>query len=314
MQIYLSSWSVRDLLQKGQLSYVRLPAFARDHGFSGVELFDRFFLSVDEGYLREVRGALTAARCGVVVAIGSDFTLAQTRQGWQRQLTQVQRFLKICRELGGMTARVCTGGQGMSVQKLLDWLGVHPLPGQSLHQGLLWQQRLAVRVFSSAAAVRVMSQLKPSPQHNSSKATQQKIERCIAALRDLRPVLEDLDMQIGVENHWGISTDPAMLVDIVRRCESERIGTCPDFGNFHPTQDRYEGLELLALFAKHVHAKSYAFDAAGNETRIDYPRCLRILRDADYDGPLSVEYEGEDDAEVAIQQTRDLILRHWRGA
>ena len=157
-----------------------------------------------------------------------------------------------------------------------------------------------------------MSHLKPLPHQDVRKSTLQKVEHCIAALRSLRPVLEDLEMNIAVENRWGISTDPALLVDIVRRCESERIGTCPDFGNFHPTQDRYDGLELLALFAKHVHAKSYAFDTAGEEMQIDYARCLRILHDAGYNGPLSVEFEGEGEPEAAIRQARDLIKRHWQ--
>jgi len=310
MEIYLSAWSMRAQLQRGTLTYLTLPAYARSHGFCGVELFDRFFAAHTKEYVSEVREALAESSCGVVVAIGSDFTLARSEPGWQEQFDHVRRFLKVCRDLGGNTARVSTGGQDMSVQKFLNWLGSHPLPGQSLDNRHLLQQRLAIRVASSAAALRVMSQLKPLLQRERPKAILLKIERCIAALRELRPVLDDLDMHLGVENHWGISTDPVILVDLIRRCESDRIGTCPDFGNFSPSQDRYEGLELLALLAKHVHAKSRAFDASGEETTIDYRRCLRIFRDAGYDGPFSVEYEGEDDAETAVDRTRDLIRQY----
>jgi sugar phosphate isomerase/epimerase len=311
MEIFLSSWSVRDLLQSRQLNYLSLPGYARKHGFSGVELFDRFFESLDAGYLHKLRDALCAARCGVVVAISSDFTMDRSSDGGQRQFNHAKQFLNICRELGGGIARVSTGGQGISVQKIVEWLGSHPLPWQ---HNEIWQQRVATRVLSSSVAVQVMSRLKPSPHHDLGRSTSQKVERCISALRDLRSMLEDLELKLAIENHWGISTDPAMLVDIIRRCESERIGACPDFGNFHPTQDRYEGLELLAMFAKHVHAKCFSFNAAGEESSIDYQRCLRILDDAGYDGPLSVEYEGDGDAEVTIQQARELIKRHWPAA
>jgi sugar phosphate isomerase/epimerase len=309
MEIYLSSWSVHDLLQSRQLNYLNLPNYARERGFSGIELFDHFFESVDGGYLHELRDALASAQCGVVVAISSDFTTPRLSESGVRQFNRVTQFLKICRELGGAVARVSTGGQDLSVQKIIEWLGSHPLPWQ---HDVIWQQRFATRVLSSPVAVRMMSRLKPSPQHDLGRTTLQKVERCIATLRELRPVLDDLDMQLAIENHWGISTDPAMLVDIVRRCECERIGTCPDFGNFHATQDRYEGLELLALFAKHVHAKCSSFNAAGEESSIDYQRCLRILNDAGYDGSLSVEFEGDDDAEVAVQKARDLIVRYWQ--
>lgn len=308
MEIYLSSWSVRDALHSRKLNYLSLPGYARERGFSGVELFDRYFESLDAGYLQELGNAVKTTRCGVVVAICSDLTMERFSEAAQRQFNHVQKFLKICRELGGATVRVSTGGQGLSVQKIVDWLGSHPLPWQ--HE-IMWQQRMATRVLGSSVAVQAMSRLKPSPQHDLGRATQLKIERCIVMLRELRPVLDDLDMQIAIENHWGISTDPTMLVDIVRRCESERIGTCPDFGNFHPTQDHYEGLELLALFAKHVHAKSSRFTSAGEESSIDYQRCLRIFREAGYDGPISVEYDGGDDPEISVQKTKDLIERHW---
>jgi sugar phosphate isomerase/epimerase len=229
-------------------------------------------------------------------------------EGGQRQSSLVRKFLEICRELGGATARVSTGGQGLSVQKIVDWVGSHPLPGQ---RDALWQQKYATRLLGSAVAVKMMSRVKSGPPSNLSRTTMQKVERCVSTLRALRPVLDDLDMQLAIENHWGISTDPMMLVDIVRRSESDRIGTCPDFANFHPTQDRYEGLELLALLAKHVHVKTHAFDPSGKQISIDVPRCLRILQEAGYDGALSIEYEGDGDVEAAIQKARDLIVEHW---
>lgn len=308
MEIYLSSWSVRDLLLSRQLNYLSLPNYARERGFSGVELFDRFFESLDDGYIRELRDALASARCGVVVAISSDFTMPRLSESGVRQFNHVMQFLKICRELDGKVARVSTGGQGLSAQKVVDWLGSHPLPWQRED---IWQKRFATRVLSSPVAVQMMSRLKPSPQHDLDQSTLQKEQRCIEMLRELRSVLDELDMELAIENHWGISTDPAMLINIVRRSESERIGTCPDFGNFHPTQDRYEGLELLAMFAKHVHAKSASFNNDGEESSIDYQRCLRILKDAGYDGAMSVEFEGDDDPKVAIQKTRDLITNYW---
>ncbi|MGH8223293.1 MAG: sugar phosphate isomerase/epimerase, partial [Woeseiaceae bacterium] len=59
-----------------------------------------------------------------------------------------------------------------------------------------------------------------------------------------------------------------------------------------------------------VSAKSYAFDAAGNELRIDYPRMLKIVLDAGYRGFIGVEWEGEEPGEIeGIRLTRALLER-----
>ena len=44
--------------------------------------------------------------------------------------------------------------------------------------------------------------------------------------------------------------------------------------------------------AKAVSAKSYDFDAVGNETTMDYPRLLKIVWDSGYRSWIGIEYEG----------------------
>lgn len=310
MQIYLSCWSVRTLLKKGELNFLSLPKFARENGFSGVELFDRLFPLRDSHYLAELKAALRDHHCGVVVAIGNDFTLADAK-AWQQQIDHVRRFLEITHFLGGKVARIFLGGQGFSVHKIMTWLGEHPLPGQRQATSMLWQQRLVNALLMNRLIVQLSITLRKK-KSLPSQPQPQKIERCVAALRQLRPTLDQLDLQIGIENHWGLSTNPETVVEIIRRVESPRIGTCPDFGNFTATQDRYAGLQVLSPYVKHVHAKSYQFNGTGEETTIDFARCLKIFHEAGYDGAISVEYEGQDDQRLGSQRTRELILRHWR--
>jgi hypothetical protein len=42
-----------------------------------------------------------------------------------------------------------------------------------------------------------------------------------------------------------------------------------------------------------VSAKCYDFDDAGNETKVDYDRMMKIVLDAGYSGYVGIEYEGE---------------------
>jgi sugar phosphate isomerase/epimerase len=63
-------------------------------------------------------------------------------------------------------------------------------------------------------------------------------------------------------------------------------------------------------FAKGVSAKSYGFDAAGNETTIDFERMLRVVLDAGYRGYVGVEWEGMAPGDVeGIRLTQALLER-----
>ena len=130
-----------------------------------------------------------------------------------------------------------------------------------------------------------------------------------AFVLDLTLAPDAYDINVIVENHGGLSSDGAWLAGVMRRCDHPRVGTLPDFGNFYE-YDRYQGVADLMPFAKAVSAKSYAFDGEGNETKIDYARMMRIVKDAGYRGWVGVEYEGGDaDERAGITRTRELLER-----
>jgi sugar phosphate isomerase/epimerase len=89
-------------------------------------------------------------------------------------------------------------------------------------------------------------------------------------------------------------------------------GTLPDFGNFHLADgkeyDRYKGVAELMPYAKAVSAKSYDFDAEGNETTIDYHKMMKIVLDAGFHGYVGIEYEGPRLSEPeGIRATKKLL-------
>ena len=59
-----------------------------------------------------------------------------------------------------------------------------------------------------------------------------------------------------------------------------------------------------------VSAKSYDFDADGNETTIDYSRILKIVKDAGFKGRIGIEYEGPRlSEEEGVIATKKLLER-----
>jgi sugar phosphate isomerase/epimerase len=118
------------------------------------------------------------------------------------------------------------------------------------------------------------------------------IDRNAESFRDLVAYAAASDIDVLVENHFGLSQDARWLVELVRVVDSPRLGTLPDFGNLPPNVDRYEAVRTMMPQAKAVSAKCYDFDDAGNETTIDFARMLRVVTDAGYHGNVGIEYEG----------------------
>lgn len=122
-------------------------------------------------------------------------------------------------------------------------------------------------------------------------------------------------LNVIVENHGGLSSNGKWLSEVMTRIGRPDTGTLPDFGNFNivpgERYDQYLGVQELMPFAKGVSAKSYAFDAEGNETTIDYTRMMKIVLDAGYRGYVGVEWEGREPENQAegIRLTKALLER-----
>lgn len=118
-------------------------------------------------------------------------------------------------------------------------------------------------------------------------------------------------LNVIVENHGGLSSNGAWLAGVMKTVNNPRCGTLPDFGNFNlgggKTYDRYLGVQELMPFAKAVSAKSHAFDEAGNETKTDYRRMMKIVLDAKYHGFVGIEFEGGGAEKDGILATKSLL-------
>ena len=148
----------------------------------------------------------------------------------------------------------------------------------------------------------------------SEGTREQQMELAADGLSRLADMAAPEGIDVIVENHGGFSSDGGWLAALIEMTGRENCGTLPDFGNFTISPDErydpYLGVEQLMPRAKGVSAKSYDFDEQGRETTLDFPRLLRIVRDAGYTGHIGVEYEGGRLSEAdGIAATRDLLIQ-----
>lgn len=152
-----------------------------------------------------------------------------------------------------------------------------------------------------------------------SKEEKEWIASSVDGLKQLGAFGKENNINIIVENHGGLSSNGALLAKVMSEVNMDNVGTLPDFGNFcikssktgcDDMYDIYKGVKELMPYAKAVSAKSYVFDADGNEKNIDYVKMLQIVKDAGYKGFIGVEFEGSEVGEdKGIAMTRDLLVK-----
>lgn len=134
----------------------------------------------------------------------------------------------------------------------------------------------------------------------------------------------DHSVKLALENHGklaGRGDQVRGLVQDVRALSGNNVlGANPDTGNFLLVdQPSHEAIQQVASVANMVHFKDFApapkdhegfayeslagakfVGTAVGEGTVDLAACLAALRDAGFDGWLSVEYEGEEDPMTAV--------------
>ncbi len=105
---------------------------------------------------------------------------------------------------------------------------------------------------------------------------------------------------LALESHGGLTATAEGVLDLIEPLEANPwIGLNLDFGNF--TGDIYDQYERCAPYAVTTHAKMTVKQGDEREW-IDYRRVVRIMREAGYEGYLSIEYEGDEDPRVGVDR------------
>ena len=134
---------------------------------------------------------------------------------------------------------------------------------------------------------------------------------CISALEECADYAGTKGIFLGLENHGGIVAEPEGLLEIVKAVKSPWLGVNLDTGNFE-TEDPYADLAQCAPYAVNVQVKvEIRRRGRGKSEPADLPRVVKLLRDANYQGYLALEYEAAEDPWTAVprwlKQLKDLL-------
>jgi sugar phosphate isomerase/epimerase len=124
-------------------------------------------------------------------------------------------------------------------------------------------------------------------------------------LRQAAPYAGSKGVILGLENHGGITEKASTIVGIVKAVDSPWVGVNLDTGNFN--RDAYAQVAEILPYAVNAQFKTNIRDESGKPVPSDWPRIIRMFRDAAYRGYFALEYEDREDATVAVPRlTREL--------
>jgi sugar phosphate isomerase/epimerase len=274
LKLSLAQWSLHNTIQSGRLHKLDFAVQARQLGFDAVEYVSRF-------YMEESKSS-------------SAFTALLKEMKKRSDDAGVQNLLIMVDGEGALASDTIDERQ-QAVDNHKKWVdAVAELGGHSLRVYLL----------------------------GNDETEQQWRDAAAESLTALAVYAKSADINVIVENHGGLSSKGALMAGLMRNINLPNVGTLPDFGNFcikregglkwpspcEETYDRYQGVAEMMPFAKGVSAKSYDFDACGNETTIDYNRMLGIIKESGFSGYIGIEYEGQRLAETeGIRATKELL-------
>ncbi len=136
-------------------------------------------------------------------------------------------------------------------------------------------------------------------------------------------VAADLDIKVGIENHGMLVGKVALVKRLIELIDRPNLGANIDPTNFYVVhgEDHIEGTRILADRATHVHLKDglyseepmdepwrevpggiWTLPAVGGEGDAQWATLLGILRDAGYDGTVSLETSVADDIFGSVKQ------------
>jgi sugar phosphate isomerase/epimerase len=114
------------------------------------------------------------------------------------------------------------------------------------------------------------------------------------ALLRLAGQAEAKGIRLMTENWFGLLSTPQAVTELMESLDG-RVGLCFDFGNWKG-ETKYADLAAIAPYAESCHCKpQFVGDDIEPE---DYTRCLDITRDAGFNGPYTLIYDGPDGNEL----------------
>ena len=283
MKISVSSYSFSQYLNDGRLTQLTCIAKAKELGFDAIEFTD---LQPPEGVTEEEYAHQIRQECDRVGLPVSNYTIGADllNQDLKEEVERLKKKVDIAAILGTSSMRhdACWGWKEGNVR------GSHGLRNI--------------------------------------------VDRLAEGCREVSEYAKTKGIRTMVENHGTFLQDADRVEMLINTVNCDNFGWLCDMGNFMCADENSAiALGNALPYAAHVHAKDFLFKSgdgenpgegffgtrAGNYLRgaiigqgvVPVKQCLRLLKRANYDGWISLEFEGMEDCITGCRVGLDNLRR-----
>lgn len=279
IKISLAEWSFHRALESGELDHLDFPAKAKNaFGISAVEYVNGFFGGKKMNFKEAVKNT---AYLNELLKRSQD--------------AGVFNHLLMCDDEGPLSSTI--------QKERLEAVDNH-------------KKWIEATKFLGCLTVRVNLHGEGDPDERKKAS--------IDALNLLGEFAQPMNINVVVENHGSVTSNGMWIADVMKQVNRKNVGTLPDFGNFcisdpwgtiqngcKDMYDIYKGVEEMLPFAKGVSAKTYDFDANGEQPLMDYKRLINIVKASGYKGYIGIEFEGDNQPEEeGVRKTMVLLQKY----
>ena len=142
--------------------------------------------------------------------------------------------------------------------------------------------------------------------------------KIVKTLRDLGDHAAGRGVRLALETHGGITRNGALCAKLLDEVDHPAVGVNYDTGNIYYYNEGFDpaaDVKLIAHRVIQVHLKDtrggegeWLFCGLG-EGRVDFPAVVKTLRENGFDGPWSLEIEGERGEDLTRAQSAERIRR-----
>ncbi len=244
---------------------------AADHGFDGVEILQVQMADFSPAYLQKLkRHAFLNGIALMGLSTHQDFVDPDPYKR-RHNVEQTIFYIRQAHEMGIPTIRINTGRWGTSknFDELMANRGIEPVL--------------------------------------EGHTEEEGFGWVIDSIGQLVGEAEKAGVILGLENHWGLGLTPEGVLRIVEAIDSPWLQVTLDTGNF--LEDPYKRLAQLAPRTVLLQAKTYFGGGRWYTLDLDYDRIAGILREADYRGWVSLEFEGKEDPVSGCEKSIALLRK-----
>jgi sugar phosphate isomerase/epimerase len=197
-----------------------------------------------------------------------------------------------------------TSGYIRRLKNLMNQTGTKPVLMMVDDEGLMGHSVQAERmkaaknhhkwvdVAADTGCHSIRTNMYPDKQPKTPEEIETFLGCCAESFTALCSYARQAGINVLIENHGGVSSNPDVVISLLKKVNLPNFGTLPDFGNFPQEISKYEGVAKLGAHARGMSFKCYFQGPNGGEDRYEIPKMLKVVEDSPYSGYIGIEYEG----------------------